>query len=94
MKMFLNTCVGAKNGSLGQGAFCWYMYIYLVVVVGFSLTFLSRLFHSYRDEPIDRWGETGVPRENHLSDTPASRTWLVSHVASAELEPTPDTAMR
>ena len=21
MKMFLNTCLGAKNGSLGQGAF-------------------------------------------------------------------------
>ena len=27
-------------------------------------------------------------------DTPASRTWLVSHVASAGLEPTPDTAVR
>ena len=27
-------------------------------------------------------------------DTPASRAWLVSHVASAGLEPTPDTAVR
>ena len=27
-------------------------------------------------------------------DTPASRTWLVSHVASAGLEPTPVTAVR
>ena len=27
-------------------------------------------------------------------DTPASRTWLVSHVASAGLEPTPDTAVK
>ena len=27
-------------------------------------------------------------------DTPASRTWLVSHVASAGLEPTPDTVVR
>ena len=27
-------------------------------------------------------------------DTPASRTWLVSHVASAGLEPTPDIAVR
>ena len=26
----------------------------------FSLKSLSRLFHSYRDEPIGRWGETGV----------------------------------
>ena len=33
----------------------------------FSLTSLSRLFHSYRDEPIGRWGETRVPRENHLT---------------------------
>ena len=27
-------------------------------------------------------------------DTPASRTWLVSHVASAGLEPTPVTVVR
>ena len=27
-------------------------------------------------------------------DTPASRAWLVSNVASAGLEPTPDTAVR
>ena len=27
-------------------------------------------------------------------DTPASRTWLVSHVASAGLKPTPGTAVR
>ena len=25
----------------------------------FSLTLLSRLLHSYRDEPIGRWGEMG-----------------------------------
>ena len=101
---------------------------------------------------IDRWGETGVPRVNHLTqaelvlshiwpvrgstytrycgfvffwiqfkvpfkiislietsqsiggrngstpgkppDTPASRTYLVSHMASAGLEPTPGTAVR
>ena len=38
----------------------------------------------------------GVKREypGKLPDTPASRTWLVSHVASAGLEPTPDTAVR
>ena len=24
---------------------------------GFSLTSLTRLFHSYRDEPIGRWGK-------------------------------------
>ena len=59
----------------------------------FSLASLSRLFHSYRDEPIGRWGETGVPREKQ-PDAPASRPWLVSHVASAGLKPTPVTAMR
>ena len=32
--------------------------------------------------------------ETGQSDTPASRTWLVSHVVRAELEPTPDTAVR
>ena len=34
--------------------------------------------------------ETAPPREKP-PDTPASRTWLVSHVARAELAPTPDT---
>ena len=53
----------------------------------FSLTSLSRLFHSYRDEPIESTREKPP-------DTPASRTWLVSHVASAGLEPTPVTAVR
>ena len=47
----------------------------------FSLTSLSRLFHSYRDEPIGRWGETGVPRENHLThpqaDLGLSHMWPV-----------------
>ena len=37
--------------------------------------------------------KTGEPREKP-PDTPASRTWLVSHVARAGLEPTPVTALR
>ena len=38
----------------------------------------------------------GAKREypGETPDTPASRTWLVSHVASAGLKPTPDTAVR
>ena len=32
-----------------------------------DLKYLLRLFHTYRDEPIGRWGETGVPRTNHLT---------------------------
>ena len=51
------------------------------VFFGFSLTSLSRLFHSYRDEPIGRWGETGVPRENHQTHPQAelglSHMWPV-----------------
>ena len=47
----------------------------------FSLTCLSRLFHSYRDKLIGRWGETGVPLENHLTHPQAelglSHMWPV-----------------
>ena len=42
---------------------------------------LSILFHSYRDKPIGRWGETGVPWENHLTHPQAelglSHMWPV-----------------
>ena len=55
----------------------YFFFIYFL----FSLTSLSRLFHSYRDEPIGRWGETGVPRENHLTQPQAehglSHMWPV-----------------
>ena len=48
---------------------------------GFSLTSLLRLFHSYPDKPFGRWGETGVPRENHLKHPQAelglSHMWQV-----------------
>ena len=36
--------------------------------------------------------KTGEPREKP-PDTTASRTWLVSHVARAGLEPRPDTVV-
>ena len=35
-----------------------------------------------------------VLRPFHVPGTPASRTWLVSHVARSGLEPTPFTAVR
>ena len=57
-----------------------YRLLFFVVVL-FSLTSLSRLFHSYRDEPIGRWGETGVPLKNHLTHPQAehglSHMWPV-----------------
>ena len=37
---------------------------------------------------------TGESREKTHANTHASRTWLVSHLANAGLEPTPDTAVR
>ena len=50
-------------------------------------------FSSYETGQSVGGPKTGEPREKTPS-TPASRTWLVSHVARAGLEPTPDTAVR
>ena len=58
----------------------------------YSFTSLSRLFQLIWDGPI-RWAKTGGPREKPPGP-PASRTWLVSHVASAGLQPTPDAVVR
>ena len=53
----------------------------IIIFFLFSLTSLSRLFHSYRDEPIGRCGETIVPPENHLTHPQAehglSHMWPV-----------------
>ena len=50
-------------------------------------------FSSYETRQSVGGAKTGEPREK-TPDTHASRTWLVSHVARAGLEPTPDTAVR
>ena len=50
-------------------------------------------FSSYETRQSVGGAKTGEPREKP-PDTPASRTWLVSHVARAGLEPTQDTAVR
>ena len=39
----------------------------VLLLLLFSLTSLSRLFHSYGDKSIGRWGKKGAPRENHLT---------------------------
>ena len=50
--------------------------------------------HIETNQSEGRGGENpGVPG-GKPPDTPASRTWLVSHVASAGLEPKPDTVVR
>ena len=50
-------------------------------------------FSSYETGQSVGGAKTGEPPEKP-SDTPASRTWLVSHVARAGLEPTPVTTVR
>ena len=50
-------------------------------------------FSSYETGQSVGGAKTGEPQEKS-PDTPASKTWLVSHVARAGLEPTPDTAVR
>ena len=69
-------------------------------VIFFSLLFFYSVYRPFQDyvssyETGQSVGgaKTGEPREKP-PDTPASRTWLVSHVARAGLEPTPDTAVR
>ena len=56
-------------------------YFFFIFVFLFSLKCLSRLFHSYKDESIGSWGETAVPRENHLTHPQAehglSHMWPV-----------------
>ena len=42
-------------------------YLQITNILLFKFTSLSRLFHSYRDEPIVRWGEKVVPQKNHLT---------------------------
>ena len=50
-------------------------------------------FSSYETSQSVGGAKTGKPRKKP-PDTPASRTWLISHVARAGLEPTPVTAVR
>ena len=49
-------------------------------------------FSSYENGQSEGGAITGEPLEKNPPGTPASRTWLVSHVARAELEPTPGRA--
>ena len=54
---------------------------------------IPNYFSSYETGQLVGGAKTGEPQEKSPG-TPASRTWLVSHVARAGLEPTPDTAVR
>ena len=64
------------------------------VLFFFSFFFLFQFYVPFKIISTHmRRAKTGKPREK-TPGTPASRTWLVSHVASAGLKPTPDTAVR
>ena len=76
---------------------CWYAvkkfkHKLLFLLLFFFFQFQD-YFSSYETGQSVGGAKTGEPREKP-PDTPASRTWLVSHVARAGLEPTPDTAVR
>ena len=80
-------CLG--NSSIEQKSF---FSVHLILFFSFSLTALSRLFHSYRDKPIGRWGEMGVPRKKkHLTHQQADLG--LSHVGDSNLQATPVTAV-
>ena len=70
----------------------------MVCLLLFCVCFYSgnRPFQDYFTHIETSQSVGGAKREypDKTPDTPASRTWLVSHVASAGLEPTPDTAVR
>ena len=68
--------------------FCVHIIIFLFLIQ-FNVPFKIMLLIETSQSIGGRNGRTpGKP-----PDTPASKTWLVSHVASAGLEPTPDTAV-
>ena len=72
------------------------MYQLSLNYVGFFYSVLRPFqdyFSSFETGQSVGGAKTGVPREKPPG-TPAKRTWLVSHVASAGLVPTPDTAVR
>ena len=67
-------------------------FAYIFFFFQFNVPFKIIPAHMRRCQSVGG-AKTGEPREKP-PDTPASRTWLVSHVARAGLEPTPDTAVR
>ena len=76
------------NGSLFSFFFFFFFFFFDSVLRPFQ-----DYFSSYETGQSVGGAKTGEPREKPPG-TPASRTWLVSHVARAKLEPTRDTAVR
>ena len=73
-------------------SFIFFLFIYFIFFYSVLRPFQD-YFSSYETGQSVGGAKTGEHREKP-PDTPASRTWLVSHVARAGLEPTPDIAVR
>ena len=69
------------------------LYLYFEWVLSSVLRPFQDYFSSDETGRSVGGAKMGEPREK-TPGTPASRTWLVSHVARAGLEPTPDTVVR
>ena len=69
-----------------------FFFFFFFFLIQFNVPFKIISAHMRRGQSVGGV-KTGEPREKP-PDTPASRTWLVSHVARAGLEPTPNTAVR
>ena len=67
-------------------------FCFLFFVVFFFFNSVLRPFQDYFSSYETGQSVGGAKTEN--PEKLASRTWLVSHVARAGLEPTPDTAVR
>ena len=94
-KLILNTdktkvMVFRKGGILPR--FFFFFFFFFFFLIQFNVPFQD-YFSSYETGQSVDGAKTGEPREKPPG-TPASKTWLVSHVARAGLEPTPDTAVR
>ena len=77
---------------LGWGKYCCVAIFHFLFFFNSVLRPFQDYFSSYETGQSVGGAKTGEPREKP-PDTPASRTWLVSHVARAGLEPTPDTTV-
>ena len=88
------TKIYSADKSLNSNNY-WYFNVYQQLHFFFLNSVLRPFqdyFSSYEMGQLVGGAKTGEPREKP-PDTPPSRTWLVSHVARAGLEPAPNTAM-
>ena len=97
VKPNLTNCVHDTDNAWSQPLqiSCPSFGVFLLLFFFFDSVLLPFQDYSSSYETVQSVGgaKTGEPREK-TPGTPASRTWLVSHVARVGLEPTPDTAVR